>query len=109
GNVNQLLFGEHTRNIKISNSSNSSLMKFFSKSKKCRGCRNVLAKDEKAICRYCQPNIDKILLKETKNLRSRERRFSELWVQCQRCQDTVAQEILCSNRDCPIFYRRTKA
>merc|ERR1719261_1077692 len=28
--------------------------------------------------------------------------------QCQRCQGSLHQEVICSNRDCDIFYRRTK-
>lgn len=34
--------------------------------------------------------------------------FSKLWTQCQRCQGSLHQEVLCSSKDCPIFYRRTK-
>ena len=35
-------------------------------------------------------------------------RFSRLWTQCQRCQGSLHSEVLCSNRDCPIFYMRVK-
>jgi DNA polymerase delta subunit 1 len=31
-----------------------------------------------------------------------------LWSQCQRCQGSLHQDVLCSSRDCPIFYRRKK-
>ena len=34
--------------------------------------------------------------------------FSQLWTECQRCQGSLHQEVLCSNRDCPIFYKRKK-
>ena len=37
-----------------------------------------------------------------------EKNFQELWAECQRCQGSVCQEVLCTNRDCPIFYRREK-
>ena len=35
--------------------------------------------------------------------------FSALWTQCQRCQGSLHQDVLCTSRDCPIFYRRKKA
>ena len=35
--------------------------------------------------------------------------FAQLWTQCQRCQGSLQQDVLCTSRDCPIFYRRTKA
>ena len=38
-----------------------------------------------------------------------ENKFSRLWTECQRCQGSLHQEVLCSNKDCPIFYMRTKA
>jgi DNA polymerase delta subunit 1 len=31
-----------------------------------------------------------------------------LWTQCQRCQGSLSQDVLCTSRDCPIFYRRKK-
>ena len=38
-----------------------------------------------------------------------EKNYGDLWVQCQRCQGSLHEDILCSSRDCPIFYRRVKA
>ena len=38
-----------------------------------------------------------------------ENAFAALWTQCQRCQGSLHQDVLCTSRDCPIFYRRTKA
>ena len=34
-----------------------------------------------------------------------EAQFSALWTQCQRCQGSLHQDVLCKSRDCPIFYR----
>ena len=31
-----------------------------------------------------------------------------LWTQCQRCQGSLHEEVLCTSRDCPIFYMRMK-
>ncbi|KAI6871189.1 hypothetical protein KC318_g15430, partial [Hortaea werneckii] len=38
-----------------------------------------------------------------------EVRFARLWTQCQRCQGSMHNEVICSSRDCPIFYMRMKA
>lgn len=37
-----------------------------------------------------------------------EGQFQSLWSQCQRCQGSLHQDVLCTSRDCPIFYRRRK-
>jgi DNA polymerase delta subunit 1 len=37
-----------------------------------------------------------------------EQRFNRLWSQCQRCQGSLHQDVLCTSRDCPIFYMRKK-
>ena len=34
--------------------------------------------------------------------------FSRLWTQCQRCQGDLHKDVLCTSRDCPIFYKRKK-
>ncbi|KHG07397.1 DNA polymerase delta catalytic subunit -like protein [Gossypium arboreum] len=38
-----------------------------------------------------------------------EELFGRLWTQCQECQGSLHQDVLCTSRDCPIFYRRKKA
>ena len=37
-----------------------------------------------------------------------EEKFSRLWTQCQRCQGSRHEEVLCTSSDCPIFYMRKK-
>jgi DNA polymerase delta subunit 1 len=37
-----------------------------------------------------------------------EDRHARLWTQCQRCQGSLLQDVLCTSRDCPIFYMRKK-
>ncbi|XP_059351684.1 DNA polymerase delta catalytic subunit-like [Daphnia carinata] len=37
-----------------------------------------------------------------------EEKFNRLWTEFKRCRGNLNEEILCSNRDCPIFYMRTK-
>ena len=38
-----------------------------------------------------------------------EVKFGRLWTQCQRCQGSLHNEVICSSKDCPIFYMRMKA
>jgi len=35
--------------------------------------------------------------------------YADLWVQCQRCQESLHQDVICQNRDCDIFYKRVKS
>lgn len=37
-----------------------------------------------------------------------EQMFNRLWTQCQRCQGDMHKDVLCTSRDCPIYYRRKK-
>ncbi len=34
--------------------------------------------------------------------------YNKLWTHCQACQGSYHQDVICSNQDCPIFYRRKK-
>lgn len=42
-------------------------------------------------------------------LKQTEIKFNRLWTQCQRCQGSLHQDVLCTSKDCPIFYMRKKA
>jgi hypothetical protein len=37
-----------------------------------------------------------------------EGQYGALWTECQRCQGSLHMDVLCTSRDCPIFYRRKK-
>ena len=37
-----------------------------------------------------------------------EEKFARLWTQCQRCQGSLHEDVICTNQDCPIFYMRKK-
>ena len=34
--------------------------------------------------------------------------YQDLWGECQKCQGMWTMDVLCSNADCPIFYKRRK-
>ncbi|KAJ5479707.1 hypothetical protein N7530_005216 [Penicillium desertorum] len=108
----QLLTGEHTRSITKAASNLGGLMKFAKKTQTCMGCKKPLSsKDEMegAVCSNCRPRLGELYTKTLTKVSDLEVRFGRLWTQCQRCQGSLHCEVICSSRDCPIFYMRMKA
>jgi DNA polymerase delta subunit 1 len=105
-----LLGGDHTRKVVKVARSDGGLMKFAKKTAKCMGCKAVLRPQdgEKVLCTSCKRNESQLYQKEIAKLGVLEKRFSRLWSECQRCQGSLHQDVLCSNSDCPIFYMRKK-
>jgi DNA polymerase delta subunit 1 len=110
--ANSLLAGEHTRSISVAAPSLGGLMKFTKKTQTCMGCKKPLVGKEEAqgaVCENCRPRIGELYTKQVNKVGEMEIRFGRLWTQCQRCQGSMHSEVLCSSRDCPIFYMRMKA
>ncbi|KAL3688154.1 hypothetical protein R1sor_014463 [Riccia sorocarpa] len=105
----ELLHGAHTRAVSISTPSNSGLMKFAKKRLSCFGCRATLSDGERTLCSHCRGREAELYQKTVSNVRELEQLFNRLWTQCQRCQGSLHLDVLCTSRDCPIFYRRKKA
>ena len=87
------------------------LMRFAKKSEVCVNCKTPLKSgNHGALCHHCieegkGPGLYTNALSQMNYL---ENKFSRLWTECQRCQGSLHQEVLCSNKDCPIFYMRKK-
>ncbi|KAJ9298549.1 hypothetical protein DTO271G3_3516 [Paecilomyces variotii] len=110
--ASQLLTGEHTRSISVAAPTLGGLMKFAKKTQTCMGCKKPLVnKDEMsgAVCSDCRPRLGELYTKTMNKVSDLEVRFGRLWTQCQRCQGSLHCEVICSSRDCPIFYMRMKA
>lgn len=108
----QLLTGEHTRAISVAAPTMGGLMKFATKTETCMGCKKplVLASEKGgAVCENDRPRFGELYQKSLGKVAELEVRFARLWTQCQRCTGSVHAEILCSSKDCPIFYMRMKA
>ncbi|KAI5808354.1 DNA polymerase delta subunit [Pyronema omphalodes] len=108
----QLLTGDHTRIITVSAPSVGGLMKFAKKTQTCMGCKTPLNKKgqtEGAVCENCRPRFGELYQKSLTKVNEMQVRFGRLWTQCQRCQGAIHCEVICSNKDCPIFYMRMKA
>ncbi|KAK0446656.1 DNA polymerase family B-domain-containing protein [Armillaria borealis] len=111
--ANSLLSGDHTRTIQIATPTVGGLMKFAVKSVTCLGCKTQLRKSNSktngAVCNNCRPRIGELYQKQVSASSELQIRFSRLWTQCQRCQGSLHQDVLCTSKDCPIFYMRKKA
>eukprot|EP00834_Sanchytrium_tribonematis_P001062 NODE_22_length_42145_cov_1.310612.p36 type:complete len:103 gc:universal NODE_22_length_42145_cov_1.310612:771-463(-) len=84
-------------------------MKFVTKTETCLGCRVPLSNGRKGLCQNCIPRYSEIYLTKQKDAAEKQEKCSQLWTECQRCQGSLCQDVICSNRDCPIFYMRKKA
>ncbi|KAL5555418.1 hypothetical protein UlMin_037654 [Ulmus minor] len=105
----ELLHGSHTRSISISTPSNSGIMKFAKKKLSCLGCKALLSGTDQTLCSHCKGREAELYCKTVANVSELETLFGRLWTQCQECQGSLHQDVLCTSRDCPIFYRRKKA
>ncbi|KAL7412360.1 delta DNA polymerase [Mrakia frigida] len=111
GKASSLLSGEHTRTISIATPTIGGLMKFAVRTVTCLGCKTPLktANKDGAVCNNCRPRIGELYQKQLVQTSAHQINFSRLWTQCQRCQGSLHQDVLCSSKDCPIFYMRKKA
>jgi len=108
GNPNELLSGDHTRSISRPTPTNVGIAVFTVKQETCIGCRAVLRKGEKSVCMQCKPRVGELYYAQLATVTDLESKFSRTWTECQRCTGSLHQTVLCTSRDCPIFYMRTK-
>ncbi|EON99536.1 putative dna polymerase delta catalytic subunit protein [Phaeoacremonium minimum UCRPA7] len=107
-----LLTGAHTRSIAVAAPTVGGLMKFTKKTQTCMGCKKPLTGKEEsrgAVCADDAPRVGELYKKTLDKVSDLEVRFGRLWTQCQRCQGSMHCEVICSSKDCPIFYMRMKA
>lgn len=105
-NSQSLFNGEHTRKRYQPKATTGALSKFITVTNTCIGCKTSLKSG--FLCDNCHKNAPAIYMEKVLLAGNSERNFQELWAECQRCQGSVCQEVLCTNKDCPIFYRREK-
>lgn len=103
-NVRSLFEGEHTKIITRSVTMTGPLNAFLKTQEECMGCK----KPGLILCSNCRRDFGKHYLVVQKLYNEKIRRFNECWTECQRCQGSIVNEVLCVNRVCPIFYMRTK-
>ncbi|KAL0863005.1 hypothetical protein Bca101_042123 [Brassica carinata] len=103
----ELLSGAHMRAKKISTPTNSGIMRFAKKRLSCVGCKVAISNG--TLCAGCKGREAELYCKNVSQVSDLEELFGRLWTQCQECQGSLHQDVLCTSRDCPIFYRRMKA
>uniref|UniRef100_A0A915CHF5 DNA polymerase n=1 Tax=Parascaris univalens TaxID=6257 RepID=A0A915CHF5_PARUN len=104
-----LINGEHTLVRSVMQSKVSALSQFFQKTERCLLCKSSLERGVMdATCAHCKPNEGKAYITHMALMNAIENRFGRLWTECQNCAGTDNEEVLCSARDCPIFYMREK-
>lgn len=102
-----LVDGEHTRSITIATPTNGLMGSFTIKQQRCLGCNSIL-KNGMTVCQACEPQEGAIYQQRLAKVTNLEQQFGRVWTQCQNCQGSFHQPVLCSSRDCPIFYMRKK-
>ncbi|EFC42814.1 predicted protein [Naegleria gruberi] len=110
-NTQSLFSGDHTRQIAVPTPSKGGIMKFAQKQLRCLGCKVVLPKNGgTTICSDCsQKGVAPKIYESAINKRNHyEDIYSRVWTHCQRCQGSLHSDVLCTNRDCPVFYMRKK-
>ncbi|CCK68230.1 DNA-directed DNA polymerase delta POL3 KNAG_0A05660 [Huiozyma naganishii CBS 8797] len=97
------------KSIKINSGlTKGGLLGFVKKVAVCKGCKSPLKKGETTLCSNCSSRSGELYLKALYDVRDLEEKFSRLWTECQRCAGNLHTEVLCSNKNCDIFYMRVK-
>ncbi|KNH04195.1 DNA polymerase delta catalytic subunit [Perkinsela sp. CCAP 1560/4] len=106
-----LIQGSHTRHISIVTPSKAAggIMKFAKVNLQCLACRTPMTATEKgAVCTTCKPKEMQVFLRHIEKRNHYESLYARVWTECQRCQGSLHEEVLCSSKDCPVFYMRKK-
>jgi len=118
----ELFAGEHT--LKRAGAGTTAIKsgvmsKFLVKGEKCLSCKAVIPNSTKgkksgeasaALCKHCQQagKTAGVVMTVQQELHDKQEEYGRLWSQCQRCMGNMHQDVICSSRDCPLFYRRTQ-
>ncbi len=84
------------------------IMAFAVKKLKCLSCKAPMDEAEGTLCGRCTHREAEVYRRQLAVVNEAEAKFARLWTQCQRCQGSLHQDVLCTSRDCPIFYMRKK-
>ncbi|KAG5179249.1 hypothetical protein JKP88DRAFT_270411 [Tribonema minus] len=111
-NPQTLLAGAHTRTVvkKTPAARKGGIVMFATvKKNKCMACKTPMDDGEGTLCKHCAPREAEIYQQKQAELNKQEVMYARLWTQCQNCQGARYEDVICSNQDCPIFYKRKKA
>jgi DNA polymerase delta subunit 1 len=98
----ELFSGEHTRIVhksKMQQTSKAGFGGFIKIKKTCMACSCPVEKDE-ALCENCIVGKGKrVYLERQIEFMRYQKTYADLWVQCQRCQGSLHQDVICQNKD----------
>lgn len=74
------------------------LAMFTKKKETCLGCKSLLSDAESlnAVCSHCKPKESELYQKEICTMSALEEKFARLWTQCQRCQGSLHEDVICT-------------
>lgn len=113
-NPQSLLKGDHTRTVckPTPVAKAGGIMTFAVKRDKCMGCKTLISEKDKVegspLCVNCYDREAEIYLHKLADVNEHQKVYSQLWTECQHCQGSFHQDVICTNKDCPIFYKRKK-
>jgi DNA polymerase delta subunit 1 len=111
-NPQSLLCGDHTRTVckPTPTAKAGGIMMFAVKKEKCLGCKTLISGENGSapLCSNCLDKESEVYSQKLAEVNAHQQLYGKLWTECQRCQGSFHQDVICSNRDCPIFYKRTK-
>lgn len=104
----ELLRGNHTRHIAVVQPSKNAggLMKFVKVQLQCLSCKTVI--QQGALCSACEHLAPDVYGKVLAKRNHYESIYAKVWTQCQQCQGSLHQDVICTSKDCPVFYMRKK-
>lgn len=108
--ASQLLTGEHTLHVIRATPKMGGLMGFVVKKATCRGCKRPLSPpyDKGAVCSNCMNRLPELYCEQLISVNELQTKFARLWTRCQECQGSTHQDVICTSKDCPIFFMRRK-
>lgn len=103
-----LIKGDHTRHIAVVQPSANAggLMKFVKIQLQCLVCRTVIP--DGALCKNCESKAPEVYSTISAKRNHYEAIYARVWTQCQQCQGSMLQDVICTSKDCPVFYMRKK-
>ncbi len=91
-----LLSGDHTRTIFVQTPTVGGIVSFAKRTLSCMGCKAALRPGETTVCEYCKPREAEFYQEKMSKLHRLEQEFSSAWTQCQRCQGSFHETVLCT-------------
>lgn len=89
----EIFSGAHTKNRTTAKVATTALGNFFQAKLTCLGCRTGIERG--AVCKNCEHKKRSLYVERLLELNSYERTYADLWVQCQRCHESMHEPIIC--------------